>query len=74
MVFWEPRRSGTAEFSVLSEAMLVKPATARAEVFSSASSARRTLLSVCRVQKYWQLWFTNIDTTNTGSPVSGVIV
>lgn len=74
MVFQEPRKSATDEFSVLGEAMLVKPLTASAEVFPRATSARRTLLSVCRVQKYWQYWFANIDTTNTGSPISGVIV
>lgn len=73
MVFWELCNSATVEFSVLSEAMLVKPLTARAEVFPKASSAHRTLLSVCRVQKYWQYWFTNIGTTNTGSPISGVM-
>lgn len=74
MVFWELRNSATVEFSVLSEAMLVKPLTAWAEVFPKASSAHRTLLSVCRVQKYWHDWFTNIGTTNTSSPISGVMV
>lgn len=71
MVFGEPCKAATAEFSVLSEAMLVKPWTARAKVLSSASSACRTLLPACRVQKYWQYWFSNTDTANTGSPVSG---
>lgn len=74
MVFWELYNSATVEFSVLSEAVLVKPLTARAEVFPKASSAHRTLLSVCRVQKYWLDWFASTGTTNTGSPTSGVMV